>query len=153
MITEVKERTTKFGKYYRVTTTLEIQGKRYKMWQERHPPQDPNTLGGQWRLTKTQMISILDSNPKGWLFRSRGHFDGQDDGWHADSEGFREASQETLDWVKEQIRTFDYYVYFNTGPTDSSGNAIEAGVFNIWNTAIHDFELKTVLPLVVGGDS
>jgi hypothetical protein len=147
---EVKEKENRFGKHYRVSTVLELKGKKFKMWQD---VQDPNKLRAQWRLTKAQMIRIIEPTSDSWLFRSSGHFDGSDDGWHADLKGFEKASQECIAWVLEQLREFDYYVYFNTGNKDDSGNDIEVGIFDIWNGVTHDFEMKTVLPILVGDET
>ena len=136
----IKVKQNRFGTFYVATRTLWVKGKPYKIKQERVKPDDEKA---EWKLTRRQMISILQhTNPEDWLFRSRGHFDAQTDGWEIDNEDWREVTPELRDWIIRQLQQVDYIIYFRPKDRDSSGNKIEPNTFEVFDIAIHSFELK-----------
>jgi len=136
----VKVKSNRFGTYYIATRTLWVRGKPYKVKQERT---EPNKEKSEWKLTRTQMISILKhTKPEDWLFRSKGHFDGMVDGWVYDNEGYKEATPELINWIIRQLKEFDYMIIFMAKDTDIFGNKVEPNTFEIFDIAIHSFVLK-----------
>jgi hypothetical protein len=138
---EIKKLKNRFGEYYRVTKILNVKGKKYRIAQRVN---DPQKLNAQWDLTRSQMVSILENTePQDWLFRMKGHFDGQTDGWEYDREDFRIANKDIIDWVIEQLKRFDgYKILYNEGDRDVFTNKLEKGAFEIYDMAIEDFEMK-----------
>ena len=145
---EIKEKENRWGKYYRISRKLFVAGKAYKVSQE---TKDLNVRHAEWRLTRSQMISILkNTKPEDWLFKSLGHFDGMIDGWAYDNEDWRPATASTIAWVIKQLEDFDgYYVDYIAGLEDRYGNKLEPNTFDIWNLAIHHFMLKPAKSIVV----
>jgi len=135
-----KVKRNRFGEYVERTAVLRVGGRPYRVKQVR--PLNSETFGrsNEWRLMRSQMVSILLRKSLGeWLIKSLGHFDGMCDGWVHDREDFKPLTEESRKWLIDQIETFDYLVYWNS----------ERGLFEIYDTAIHDLELKPAEKIVV----
>lgn len=92
------------------------------------------------KLTRKQMISIIkNTNNEDWLFKSNWDFDAQTDVIRYSNEDFKPLEKDVKKWIIEQLENFRYYVYYN----------ISKNVFKIFNIAIHSFELKPTIPLIV----
>jgi hypothetical protein len=139
MIKEVLKR-NRFGEYVERTALLQVGYKTYSVKQCRHPNSqyDPK---GRWRLTRSQLVNILEATRLGdWFVRWKGHYDGFNDGWEYDNEDFQILTEGKRQHIIERVKRWrGYYIYYDA----------ETGIFDIYDNALESLQMKPSKSLVV----
>lgn len=124
----IVEKRTKYGIYYIVKALLNLKGK--KRYTVRQSVGDLRKLGNEWKLTRKQMLSILENTePEDWLIRIALKFDGSVDGLVPVDRDFRPIRPGEEEWIRRAISEFRYEASYDAKNRTFELSSLALGTF------------------------